>query len=140
MTNPDLEAVLQQLRQLFAAEYARGEADAINRIMQAAQGKPGDVQTNGHDIRRQAPRRGRKGKRAPHGAAMELVARVLSESGANGATAIDIQDAAKTPVEQQVSYSGIRFALAKGRDKGLYRNKGGRWYPRKSGTAEQAEA
>jgi hypothetical protein len=57
-----------------------------------------------------------------------LIHRVLSERGTEGASAAEILESAKTQVEKLASYSGIRFALDRGRDKGRYRNKDGRWY------------
>jgi hypothetical protein len=134
MTIPDLEALLQQMRQLFADEYARGEKAAIDRIVHAAQNEP---QQSGHDSRESRPRRGLK-KRAPSGAAPAFVNRMLSESGSKGATALEIHNAAKTPIEKMVSYSGVRFALTQGREKGRYRNKNGKWFLRENKSAENA--
>ena len=143
MANSALEAILQQLRQLFESEFARGEKGAIDRIVQAAHADAQHL-TNGHDAKKPLTRRGSKKTvrgRAPSGAAPALVDRVLAENGQTGATALEIQKAAKTSVEKQVSYSGIRFVLSQGRDKGHYANKDGRWFARaRNRTAEQANA
>jgi hypothetical protein len=53
-----------------------------------------------------------------------------------GASASEILGAAENPTERLVSYSGIRFALAQGREKGRYRNRSGKWFLNRS--AEQA--
>ncbi len=128
MTNPELENFLQKLRQLLepllVAEYARGEKDAIGRIVQAAQGAP---QHNGHDTKESRQKRGSK-ERAPRGAVDALIERVLREHGSKGAGALEIKEAAKTSTEKMVSYSGIRFALDRGREDDRYRNKNGKWF------------
>ncbi len=131
-----IQTDLQQLRQLYAAEYARGEKDAIGRIVQAAHGEP---QRNGHDTKESRPQKGPKG-RAPSGSAGALVDRVLGERGQKGATSSEIHGAAKTPVEKMVSYSGVRFVLAQGREKGRYRNKGGKWFLRAENKAAESGA
>jgi hypothetical protein len=118
MSNPELEATLQKLRQLFAAEYARGQNDAISRIVQAAQDAPA---SNGHDVAEAVDR-------APRGSIDAFIKRVLTERATTGAGAQEILSAAQTRVEKMASYSGIRFALDRGRKKGLYRNKNGRWF------------
>lgn len=125
-TNSELEGLIQQIRQLFAAEYARGDRDAIAKIMQAAQGK------DSQDITRVTPS-GRvrfplAGRRARAGAADALIKRVLGERRHKGASALEIQQTAITPAEKAVSYSGIRFALDRGRSAGNYRNKDGKWF------------
>jgi hypothetical protein len=134
--NPALEDFLQKLRELFAAEFARGEQAAIQRIMQAAghpvmqAAHPGEPTRNRHDTKREVRRRVfvRTSGRAPRGSVDALINRVLSERGTEGASAAEILESAKTQVEKLASYSGIRFALDRGRDKGRYRNKDGRWY------------
>jgi hypothetical protein len=138
MANSKLEALLQDLRQLFASEYARGEQDAINRIVQAAQGQP---KQNGHDASESNLRRDLKEGgtgRAPRGASSELIDRVLSERGISGATSAEIFNAAKSPTEKMCSYSGVRFTLSQGREKGRYRNKDGKWFLRKETAGSSA--
>jgi hypothetical protein len=131
MASSKLEALLDQLRQLFATEYARGEQDAISRIVQAAQGQP---KHNGHDAGDDSLRRDLKkggSGRAPRGAVGQFIDRVLSERGLSGATSSEIFKAAKTPTEKMCSYSGVRFTLSQGKDKGRYRNKDGKWFLRR---------
>jgi hypothetical protein len=126
MTNTELESLLQQIRQLFAAEYARGDRDAIARIMQAAQG----------DAVAETIKKNQRGRvrvtlasnRATRGAVDALIKRVLGERRHRGAGALEIQQAAETPAEKAVSYSGIRFALDRGRQAGAYKNKDHKWF------------
>jgi hypothetical protein len=131
MSTPEIEAVLAQLRKLLEAEYARGEKNAIARIVQAAS-KSGDVESapaNGHA--HTAPRkraRIQKRHRAEPGTADTLIKRVLAERRIKGAGAQEIMEAANTTAERAVSYSGVRFALDRGRLTGIYRNKDGKWY------------
>ena len=138
MVNPELENFLQKLRQLLepllAAEYARGDKDAINRIMQAAHN---ETARDSHDSRESRPRRTAKG-RAPHGTVPALIGRVLGECGEKGASASEIYEAVKTAVEKMISYSGVRFALTQGREKGRYRKKNGKWFLRENRATENA--
>jgi hypothetical protein len=140
MTNSELETVIDQLRRVFAAEYARGEKAAIDRIVQAAQLEP---KRNVHDTppsrSRRHPKKAGSG-RAPAGAVPALINRILTERGSNGATALEIFGAAKTPTEKQCSYSGVRFALSQGQAKGRYRNKLGKWFLRTDSKATQEAA
>jgi hypothetical protein len=124
MSNSELDQVLQQLRNLLAAEYHRGEKDAIARIMAAAQTAPA---ANGHDtLERESPPEQKN--RAPKGTAKALIDRVLRERGSRGAMPSEIQSEAKTDVEKLASFSGIRFALTVGRNKQYYRNEKGKWF------------
>jgi hypothetical protein len=126
MSDTELEKLLQQIRQLFAAEYARGDRDAIARIMQAAKGD-----AIPEPIRKDQPRRLRvtlANRRAQNGAVDGLIRRVLTERRLKGAGALEIHEAAFTAVEKTVSYSGIRFALDRGRKVGTYKNKEGKWF------------
>jgi hypothetical protein len=127
MSTSELDQILQQLRNLLAAEYHRGENDAIARIMAAAQGTPSAKATNGHDTPKRELPPERK-DRAPKGTAAALIDRVLRERGSHGATPSEIQSAAKTNVEKLASFSGIRFALKVGRSKQHYRNRKGKWF------------
>jgi hypothetical protein len=123
MAGPDLEQVLQSLRALFAAEYHRGEQDAIARIMKAAQGAPESPNGAG------SPRHERKRKEvAPKGTADALIDRVLRERGQRGATPSEIKDLAMTDIEKLASFAGIRFALRRGKDDQRYRNRRGKWF------------
>jgi hypothetical protein len=123
MTNPEAEKVFQLLRNLLDAEYRRGEKDAIARIMKAAQGAP--AATNGGVAAITSTERK---ERAPVGAADKLINRILTERGQRGATASEIHAAGISEDERKVSIAGIRFALKRGRDHKLYRNKSGKWF------------
>jgi len=125
MVESELEQVLQRLRALFAAEYHRGEQDAITRIMKAAQGAP--TSANGKATQPEQVK-----ERAPKGTAKALIERVLKEHGQRGATPLEIQNAAATDIEKLASFAGIRFALNQGREAQRFRNKRGRWYLRPS--------
>jgi hypothetical protein len=124
MSNSELDQILQQLRNLIAAEYRRGEKDAIARIMAAAQNAPA---ANGHDTSEREPPPEQK-DRAPKGTAKALIDRVLRERGSRGATPSEIKDLAATDTERLASFAGIRFALTQGRDDQRYKNRRGRWY------------
>jgi hypothetical protein len=123
MAGPDLEQVLQSLRALFAAEYHRGEQDAIARIMKAAQGAPASPNGAAHE----RPEHKRK-EPAPKGTAKALIDRVLKERGQRGATPSEIKDLATTDTEKLASFAGIRFALTQGRDDLRYKNRRGKWF------------
>jgi hypothetical protein len=138
MADTELEKLLQQIRQLFAAEYARGDRDAIARIMQAAKGD-----TVPEPIRKDPPRRLRvtlANRRAPNGAVDGLIRRVLTERRLKGAGALEIHEAAFTAPEKSVSYSGVRFALERGRKAGVYKNKDGKWFLVENRAAEHQRA
>lgn len=124
MAHPEFEEVVQKLRQLFAAEYARGEKAAIERIMQAAHRGTGTVKV----ARSHTFSNGDAAPRAPRGSVDTLINRVLTERGATGATATEIMNAAETPTEKAASYSGLRFALDRGRKQGRLLNKEGKWF------------
>ena len=111
-----------QIRKLLAAEYHRGERDAIARIVKAAQGAP--AATNGSDVTETPAKK----ERAPAGTAKTLIERVLAERGQRGATPQEIKEAAQNSVEKLASFSGIRFALEKGREAQKYKNKHGKWF------------
>jgi hypothetical protein len=124
MSTSQLDQALQHLRDLFAAEYRRGEKDAIARIMAAAQTAP---VANGHDTSGREPPPEQK-DRAPRGTAKALIDRVLKERGQRGATPSEIKDLAVTDTEKLASFAGIRFALKQGRDDQRYRNRRGKWF------------
>jgi len=138
MASTDLENLLQQIRDLFDGEYARGDRDAIARIMQAAKGDALAETTKKNTLRRvrvTVPNR-----RAKRGAADALIRRVLTERRLKGAGALEIQQSAIMPAEKLVSYSGIRFALDRGREAGTYRNKEGKWFLIENKAAERQHA
>jgi hypothetical protein len=138
MANTELEELLQQIRRLFAAEYARGDRDAITRIMQAAQGDAVAETIKKTPLRR--VRVTQAARRAPNGAVDSLIRRVLTERRMKGAGALEIHESAVTPAEKSVSYSGIRFALDRGRKAGAYKNKEGKWFLVESRAAEHQRA
>jgi hypothetical protein len=124
MPTSELDQVLQHLCDLFAAEYHRGEKDAIARIMAAAQGT---TAANGSDTSKHESTPEQK-DRAPRGTAKALIDRVLRERGSRGATPSEIHSAAETDVEKRASFAGIRFALTQGRDAQRYKNRRGKWF------------
>ena len=128
MSDPQLEDLFQQIRELFAAESARIEKETISKIMQAVKGDA----TSAQDIKKAAAPRVRPrltvNRRAKRGSVDMLIKRVLRERKLKGASSMEIQESALSPVEKAASYSGIRFALDRGRRKGVYRNSGGKWF------------
>jgi hypothetical protein len=133
-----LDNLLEQIKRLFAAEYARGDRDAIARIMQAAQGDAAAENTKELPARR--VRITLTHRRALRGAADSLIKRVLGERRYKGAGALEIQQSALSPAEKAVSYSGLRFALDRGRGTGIYRNKNGKWFLTETKAAEHQHA
>lgn len=121
----DLDTLFDSLRAAFAVEFQRGAADARQRAISAIEGRPST----------RAAARGRKGgkQRAPRGSARALVQRVIKEGGSRGASAPEIQAAAKSPTERSVSMSAIRFELYRGKKSKLYIGKSGRWTIRAGG-------
>lgn len=137
-TEVELERLLQQIRQLFTAEYARGNSDAIAKIVKATQGD-----AIAEPIKKTPLRRVRATlvpQRAKRGSADMLIKRVLGERRHKGASSIEIQQSALSPAEKAVSYSGIRFALDRGRQSGAYKNKDGKWFLVDNKTAEHQRA
>lgn len=133
-----LEELFEQIRQLLAAEYARGNSDAIAKIVKATQG---DAVTE--PIKKTPLRRVRvtlAARRAPNGAVDGLIRRVLTERRIKGAGALEIHEAAFTAPEKAVSYSGVRFALDRGRRAGAYKNKDGKWFLVENKAAEHQHA
>jgi len=102
-----LDELLDQIRELAAAEYQRGVRDALARVVDVAQ-------VSGKSMR----------VRAPHGAARALVERVL-KSGPR--TIREIREAAKTEAEKLVSYQTARLELERGKKEKRYRNAKGKW-------------
>ena len=134
----DLDQVLAELRILFAAEYQRGEQDAIARILRAAQGAP--APSNGAGESHSSPSPANRKDRVPAGTAKGLIDRVLRERTSLGATPTEIQAAAETDVEKAISYSGLKFALTNGRDESRYENRGGRWFLKPQNGVPRSEA
>jgi hypothetical protein len=126
MSYSELEKAIETVRELLVAAYTRGEKDAIARIVQAAKST---APSNGYDSKESDGRRDQK-ERAPTGAANKLIARVLGELDGKGASQSEIFNAAdkSNPLERTVSFAGVKYALAKGRDKKLYRNQAGKWF------------
>jgi hypothetical protein len=127
---PELEDLMAGFRRLLAAEYQRGQDDATKRIIAAATSGQKSAATNGQQHARNERSDSTveaKRQRVPHGAPDALITRVLTACGLAGATPQDIQQAQSSD-EFEVSYSGIRFALDRGKKKNRYRNQGGRWY------------
>jgi hypothetical protein len=128
--NPKLEMLLQQIRNICAEEYKRGEADAIARIMKAASTSESDEKprTLAADVPRAHVRRSSKSNgTVPRGLPDVFVRRVLTEMP-NGISPTAITSHAKTPMEHKISYSAIRQALGRGRRSGSYHNENGKWY------------
>jgi hypothetical protein len=131
MPTSEINEILARLRDLFAAEYQRGEAAAIAR-MKAALDAPTSSPT-----KRRTERSSAQGKkaRAKRGTPEAFVRRVLRHLAPLGVKAGDISDFADTPDETLVSSSSIRSVLVQGAADGWARNHAGMWYF----TAENAE-
>src|ERR1051326_1510059 len=124
MGNPRLESLLEDLRNLFQAEYARGERDTMSRVLQALKGEvidpsDGDDTDARNFVRRPKPR-------APTGASRDLVDGELRRAGAKGVSPKEIYNSAANQ-GNAVSYAAIRKVLRRGRDDKRYLSKAGRW-------------
>jgi hypothetical protein len=124
MQNTELDSILGTLRDLFAAEYERGQKDQLERIVRAATSVPASrtEPTDPHKMN------GTSAPRASRGAPDALIRRVLREAGSDGISPAGIKDRAIDDDERTISFSGIRFALARGRSNGEYVNRDGKWY------------
>jgi hypothetical protein len=125
---PEFQEIVAKLRDFVAAEYHRGERDAIERVMRAAQSSGAGAPEAHVSAASVAEGKSEIKERAPAGAPEEFVRRVLNVVGTEGVKAIDIATYARTDTERLVSYSAIRVALGTGRAKGTYRNVGGKWF------------
>src|SRR3954467_1959849 len=98
-TGSDFEAILDQLRQAFQAQYERGTEDAMHQILNLATG-------GGTKRGRGTPAKATREKRAraPRGTAKALVERVLS-SGAR--TVRQITEGASSQAERLMSSSAV---------------------------------
>jgi hypothetical protein len=101
-----LDAVIEELRRLFAAEHARGEQAAIARVLAAAQGTMAAPKRNGAPTTRNLI--DAELKRAG-----SLTAREIFESDANSGGA--------------VSRDGIEQCLKRGKKAGRYAMQDGKW-------------
>lgn len=135
--SPALADFIERLRAILAAEYRRGQDDALRRIIEAAQGEASArttvVRSEGVGIETAPPRLTRqapvpKKRRAPVGVPDSLLSRVLRERGEAGATVNEVLGAAHPGTEQLVSVSGVRFAFDRGKQQGIYRSSRGRWF------------
>lgn len=90
MSDPQLEDLFQQIRELFAAESARIEKETISKIMQAVKGDA----TSAQDIKKAAAPRVRPrltvNRRAKRGSVDMLIKRVLRERKLKGASSMEI--------------------------------------------------
>jgi hypothetical protein len=137
----DLDRLFENIRELFAKQYTRGQEDAIARIMRAVSptaAAVGERATLSPTVTATVAKNSGGRNRASKGAPRALIDRVLTEHKWTGASASDILDSANGPDEKAVSLSGLRFALAMGREKGTYKNHGGRWYLTEYSAADQA--
>jgi hypothetical protein len=138
---PGFDEMVSSLRALLDAEYRRGQADAAQRIINAARVEvipaaestvsrlnEGQLFSTTRLVRRAPIPSGTGRHRAPVGAPDALVKRVLLMQGPEGAGSQQIQDLAETEEEKQISLSGIRFALDRGKASGRYRNERGKWF------------
>ena len=139
------EVVVLVARAIEEAErrgYERGVKDTMARIQQvvlgeveAAKSGPGDVTSTAVVeplITEDASPTQRK--RAPKGLVRKVVQRALRERP--GLTPKEIEATARDELERMISASSYRNELRKGRDSGLYREDGGRWYLAETEKAE----
>ena len=129
---PEFVELVNRLRDLLAAEYRRGQADAARRIIEVAQGEVSPTSSREHNPEvagsNGAEHHSASRRRAPPGVPDALIKRVLTERGSRGASSLEIEAAAESEIEKIVSQSGIRFALDRGKSAGKYRNERGLWF------------
>lgn len=119
--DPRLERAFALIREVVTDSFQRGKNAGIAELVKAAGGVVSIPVTTTFESSRQ---------RAPSGSAPALIARVLSEVGDQGSTAINIKDRATTEFERMVSISAIRNELKIG-ERSIpqrYRQVGGVWY------------
>jgi len=118
------------LRDALTSAYSHGRTDALAPLLAAAgiqtplpsqpDVKPGRVaqdQALPSEVK------------VPRGLPDKFVARVMGEASFPGISPTDIiPKYARTPEERAISYSALRKALERGREIGLYENKGGKWF------------
>jgi hypothetical protein len=115
----NFEAILDQLRAAFNAQYQRGSEEAMRQILSLAQGG------GSRSARGPAPKAaGGKKKRAPRGTAKSLVERVLA---AGARTVRQITEAASSEAERLLSSSAVRLELERGKRDRRYVNRAGKW-------------
>jgi hypothetical protein len=127
--DPRIKQIMDLITELVAEAYARGESDALERIMAAAR-SPGP-RRDGSLIREPddaepAVDRGRK--RAPRGLVAILVDRELREAAPNGLTPAAIRERARDDYEGMLAEATIRQHLRRGGLEGRYREDRGQWY------------
>lgn len=139
-----LDDVVAQLRALMQQEYLRGRADATRHILAAAQSAAAPnsadqlVRRHVRDDAQLFEPEGHR-RRATPGLPDVLIKRVLSLRFPAGASSAEIYRMAADE-ERQVSLSGVRFALDRGKVAGRYRNQNGQWFLTKAASSEPEEA
>ena len=139
MTNQSLEEIIAGLRAAIAdAElrgYARGVDETMQRIQRLVLGdlaatKPAppetvivtDVSGSVDSVRGESDER----KRAPKGLVRKVIVRELQRNP--GMTPLQIAAKAESDLERMIAAASYRSELRKGRDSGLYREEGGKWF------------
>jgi hypothetical protein len=114
----ELERILARIRELFEQEYLRGEQDAIERMIAAAQrGAVGNIDVS--SLRRKV--------RVPRGAPEAFARRVLQEAFPEGRKVDQILDKAETPEERSITRDALRISLYRGEKEGWVKNLRGTW-------------
>ncbi len=113
----ELEVIFDNLRDLLSREYQRGGANAASRILTLVAANDGDRRAvsleDNHPL-----------KRAPRGAARQLVQKALS---AGAKTIREIRDSAETEVERFLSYQTVRLELERGKAEKRYKKNKDKW-------------
>jgi hypothetical protein len=117
----------ERMVNLVHEAYRRGEADALERVVQAARSgqmqvtEAPDTLSGRGEITSHEER-----KRAPKGTVGVLVDRALNNG--SGKTPDEIKASATGDHEQMVAVASIRSHLRAGADQGRYRKQGYRWF------------
>lgn len=146
----DLHADLAELvSKIEDAAYERGKADARRELLEFLGDKPSPA------VAPQSPREPytivsetinsgfeeQERQRAPKGMARTLILRAMRESIIGGGIEPkDASEAARTDLERMVQVSSIRGELRRGRDKGQYVERNGKWYLADGEVDEEAES
>jgi hypothetical protein len=146
-SQPDKERVAALVvRAIEEAErrgYERGVKETMARIQQVVLGGaegakygPGDVKpTDAVEPMIAESASPTQRRRAPKGLVRKVVQRALRERP--GLTPKEIEETARDDLERMISSSSYRSELRKGRDSGLFREDGGRWYLAETDKAEE---
>jgi hypothetical protein len=121
-----IDRIVELIRELAVEQYARGETDAIERLVTLARKASTPAASPSSEVPAPKATEQRVRLRAPKGAVQDFVGRVLAERP--GIRPTSIPNFAQDDVERGIKPSSIRADLRKGAHEGRYREAGGKWF------------